>query len=150
MHRASEFSCLDYSTTPFVEESLDFLIQSVDELDKEQKKHEYYQKNLQRQLHKRVRVTSPSPQMFECLNASIRWFLSCFLALISFSFYIFQKQTGETEELRMQPPSQLDSLFLTHQISNYCHQINSFVGQGVSKLQILKGLLQTHPAEELH
>ena len=37
-------------------------------------------------------------------------------------------------------PSRLESLLITNQINNYCHQINQFAGQGFGKLYVVAGL----------
>lgn len=37
-------------------------------------------------------------------------------------------------------PSRLESLLITNQINNYCHQITQFAGQGFGKLYVVAGL----------
>jgi len=109
---ATEFERLDLATNPFLEKNLEVLIQCVDDFANEQNKYQNYQKNLARQQ--------------QYLNK--------------------KKQAGyNLEDLNfkpIQPPSQLESLLLTNQISNYCDQITRFAGQSANKLYALQGLAE--------
>jgi translation initiation factor 3 subunit H len=116
VEKGTEFERLDLTINPFLEKNLEVLIQCVDDFANEQNKFQIYQRNLAKQQ--------------QYINK--------------------KKQQGLTEEelnvKPLQPPSQLESLLLTNQISNYCDQINSFASHSADKLYLLQGLADEGPS----
>jgi len=116
-----DFERLDLASNPFLERNLDYLIEYIDDLAAEQSKFQYWQRTVQRQE-------------------------------VQKALYLKKKKAdgarpGEPEEEDLTQmfkpithPSRLESLLITNQINNYCHQINQFAGQGLGKLYVVAGL----------
>ncbi|KAL6571312.1 Eukaryotic translation initiation factor 3 subunit H [Orobanche hederae] len=102
---------LQFSTSPFLESNVEFLIECMDDLSMEQQKFQYYYRNLSRQQAQQQ--TWLQKRRAENLA---------------------RKNSGEEplpEEDPSNPifkpipePSRLDSFLITNQIANYCNQIN--------------------------
>jgi translation initiation factor 3 subunit H len=101
---SAHFERLNLSTNPFLEKTLEFLTECLDDLATEQNKYQYYQKNLQRQ-HNYLKKKAEGEEEEEA-------------------------QTSK----HIQQPNRLESLLITNQINNYCEQINTFVGTGFAKM----------------
>jgi translation initiation factor 3 subunit H len=125
----ADFDRLVLSTNPYLEKNLEFLSECIDDLQQEQQKISFFNRNAARQqqqqaqwLQKRRaenfqrRAAGEEPLPEEDPNNPI------FKALVE--------------------PSKLDSLLITNQINNYCNQINQFAGQGMEKMYLMQGLHQ--------
>jgi len=108
---SAHFERLNLSTNPFLEKTLEFLTECLDDLAAEQNKYQYYQKNLQRQQHNYLKKKGDG------------------------------EEEEETQTFKhVQQPNRLESLLITNQINNYCEQINTFVGTGFAKMFLYGGM----------
>jgi len=124
----AEYERLDLGTNTFLERSLEFLTECLDDLSVEQNKFQYHQRQVQRQQMQQLQWL----QKRRNENA-------------------IRKQNGEgvlPEEDPTNPifkpipePSRLESLLINNQINNYCKQINQFSSNSFAKL-FLVGALQ--------
>jgi len=115
---SANFERLNLSTNPFLEKTLEFSIDCLDDLSVEQNKFQYYQKSLQRQ----------QTQMQAYLQKKKA-----------------EGTADDEEDLTaifkpIPQPSRLESLLITNQISNYCEQINTFAGTSFTKLFLYGGM----------
>mmetsp|Transcript_5500 Transcript_5500/g.7433 ORF Transcript_5500/g.7433 Transcript_5500/m.7433 type:complete len:333 (+) Transcript_5500:109-1107(+) len=123
----ADFDRLVLSTNPFLEKNMEFLSESLDDLQVEQQKLSYYQRSLARQQQQQA-------QWLQKRRAEN-----------------FQRRAAGEEPLPEEDlanpifkplvePGKLDSLLITNQINNYCKQINEFASQGMEKLFLMQGL----------
>ncbi|CAA7020773.1 unnamed protein product [Microthlaspi erraticum] len=122
-----DYDRLHSSTTPFLENNMEFLIKCMDDLSMEQQKFQYYYRNLSRQQAQQQAWL----QKRRSENMS-------------------RKSAGEEplpEEDPSNPifkpipePSRLESFLITNQVSNFCGQINGVAGQNFSRLYLTKAL----------
>jgi len=107
---SAHFERLNLSTNPYLEKTLEFLTECLDDLAGEQNKYQYYQKNLAKQ-HNYLKKKGEGEEEEEV-------------------------QTFK----QVQQPNRLESLLITNQINNYCEQINTFVGTGFAKMFLYGGM----------
>jgi translation initiation factor 3 subunit H len=107
----ADFDRLVLSTNPYLEKNLEFLSECLDDLQVEQQKISFYNRNAARQQQQQA-------QWLQKRRAEN-----------------FQRRAGGEEPLpeedinnpifkALSEPSKLDSLLITNQINNYCNQIN--------------------------
>lgn len=125
----ADFDRLVLSTNPYLEKNLEFLSECLDDLQVEQQKISFYNRNAARQQQQQA-------QWLQKRRAEN-----------------FQRRAAGEEPLpeednnnpifkALSEPSKLDSLLITNQINNYCNQINQFAGQGMEKMYLMQGLHQ--------
>jgi len=118
---SADFERLDLATNTFLERSLEYMIDSMDELNAEQLKMRHYQYNLQRQQAQQAAWL----QKRRADNA-------------------IRKRNGEellpeddynnSSFKQLQEPSRLESVMLSNQINNFCKGVNQFSGNSFAKL----------------
>jgi len=111
---SANFERLNLSTNPYLEKTLEFLTECLDDLAGEQNKYQYYQKNLAKQ-HNYLKKKGEADEEEEVTPTNQNF-----------------KQ--------VQQPNRLESLLITNQINNYCEQINTFVGTGFAKMFLYGGM----------
>lgn len=122
------FEQLDISSNSFLERNVKCLMDCVDHLGNEANKYHFYQRNLQRQQMEQNKILAKRRQE----NAE-------------------REQQGlepmAEEDLSnnpafkpLPPPSRLESLLVTGQISHYCSQISTFANSNYGKLFLAQGL----------
>jgi translation initiation factor 3 subunit H len=126
----ADFEKLDLSTNPFLEKSLEFLVECLDDLSAEQGKFQFFQRNLQRQSIQQNQWL----QKRRAENAARK---------LSGEPLLPEEEDGSVNPIfkAIPEPSRLESLLITNQIHNYCKQVNNFSGNSFTKL-FLAGNLQ--------
>eukprot|EP00744_Colponema_vietnamica_P002921 GILI01004536.1.p1 GENE.GILI01004536.1~~GILI01004536.1.p1 ORF type:complete len:330 (+),score=117.75 GILI01004536.1:107-1096(+) len=120
-----DFQRLDLATNPFLEKNLAFLSECLDDLAEEQKKFQFYQRQVQRQLQQQK--TFIEKRRAENQARRNRG----------------EEPLPEEEGPLFKPipaPSRLESLLVSNQIQTYCKQINMFAGESFSKLFLVGDL----------
>eukprot|EP01117_Protostelium_nocturnum_P006230 TRINITY_DN2248_c0_g1_i2.p1 TRINITY_DN2248_c0_g1~~TRINITY_DN2248_c0_g1_i2.p1 ORF type:complete len:312 (+),score=100.74 TRINITY_DN2248_c0_g1_i2:138-1073(+) len=98
-------------STPYLEKTLETLIDTLEDLGSEHMKFQFYQKNVQRQA-----------------ALQTKWLQNR------------REGADEMVPKSVVEPSRLDSLVYTNQIDNYCQQIKQFSGNNFAKLWLLGGV----------
>jgi len=123
---STPFEVLDLSTNSFLEKNLESLIDTIDDLTKEQANFNYYQRNLAKQQAQIHAYRAKRKQARQAGEEEIP-----------------EEEDPTLAALLTKPlnqPDQLKTLLKTNQINNCCQQINQFSGQSFSKLFLLSGL----------
>mmetsp|Transcript_11049 Transcript_11049/g.18075 ORF Transcript_11049/g.18075 Transcript_11049/m.18075 type:complete len:329 (-) Transcript_11049:472-1458(-) len=120
--QSADFDRLELTYTPFVERSLEFVNECMDDLVAEQGKFQYYQRQLARQAQQQRDFLAKRKDTNEALRRAGQEPLA---------------DDDLANNLLFKPipePSRLETLLITYQINTYCNQMNAFAGQGISKL----------------
>lgn len=131
MSEAGQDSCdaerLEFSTNPFLEKHLEFLVECIDDLSGEQNRFQYYERSVQRQKTQQNAYL----QKKKAENAARR----------QYGDEVAEEDLSQNQLFKpIASPSRLESLLITNQIHNYCNQINQFSGQSFGKLFLLSGV----------
>merc|ERR1712137_78830 len=110
---------LDLSGSAFLEKNLEVIIDYIDDLSAEQNKYQLYQRQVGRQQMQLQKRKSE--------NAARR---------LAGEPELPEEELSKTGEA----PSRLESMLITNQINNYCHQINRFAGRNLTKLYLFNAL----------
>jgi len=120
-----DFDRLDLGTSPFLEKSLDFLLDCMDELGSEQTKLRYFNNQVQKQqaqqqawlLKRRAENVARKKNGLELLP-----------------------EEDSSNSFKASEPSRLDSILLTNQINGYARQMNHFSANAFAKIFLVGGL----------
>ena len=106
-----DFERLDLSSRPFLEKSMELLLDGVEALRQDQDRAEFRKRDTERKRREYKRNARGD-----------------------------DAQRAE-EVLRLFPdPSRLEGLLIANQVESYCDDIAKFTGQGFSKLYLAKGM----------
>jgi len=122
-----DFDRLDLGTSPFLEKSLDFLLDCMDELGSEQTKLRYYNNQVQKQQvqqqawlqKRRAENAARKKNGLEALP---------------------EEDSSNPMFKPVSEPSRLDSILLTNQINGYARQMNHFSANSFAKIFLVGGL----------
>lgn len=118
---------LSMSTNPFLEKSLEFLSECMDDLAAEQQKVGFYQRNLSRQQLQQAQWLQKRKQENAARRAA------------------GQEELPEEEDPNnpafktLTEPSRLEGFLITNQVNQYCNQIQDFSQQSLHKLYLVSG-----------
>ncbi|RID48695.1 hypothetical protein BRARA_I05192 [Brassica rapa] len=122
-----DYDRLQSSTTPFLENNMEFLIKCMDDLSMEQQKFQYYYRNLSRQQAQQ--------------QAWLQKRRTENMARRSAGEEPLPEEDPSNPIFKPIPePSRLESFLITNQVSNFCGQINGVAGQNFSRLYLTKAL----------
>ncbi|CAF2082504.1 unnamed protein product [Brassica napus] len=122
-----DYDRLHSSTTPFLENNMEFLIKCMDDLSMEQQKFQYYYRNLSRQQAQQ--------------QAWLQKRRTENMARRSAGEEPLPEEDPSNPIFKPIPePSRLESFLITNQVSNFCGQINGVAGQNFSRLYLTKAL----------
>lgn len=112
---------------PFLEKHVELLVDGIDELSNESYKLQFYERNVQRQklLQQQAMAAKRKADGRERTQEELD-----------------EELAANPAFKPIQPPSRLDSLLVSNQISHYCDQVNHLAAQSLSKLYLLNNLGQ--------
>eukprot|EP01119_Soliformovum_irregulare_P019797 TRINITY_DN633_c0_g1_i1.p1 TRINITY_DN633_c0_g1~~TRINITY_DN633_c0_g1_i1.p1 ORF type:complete len:336 (-),score=88.44 TRINITY_DN633_c0_g1_i1:118-1125(-) len=122
-----DLSVLNLASNPFLERSLDFLNDGLDDLAQEQNKFQYYQRSLARQQTQQAGWLAKRRNENAARKAQDEPLLP---------------ETDPTNPIfkSLAEPSRLDSLLTTAQINGYCEQIHSYATTALTKTFLFNDL----------
>ena len=125
----TEFDALELASGPMLEKSLEFLIETVDELSAEQLKFQNFQRSLQKQYSQQNQHLQK--RKLENQNRKLNG-----LEELDIEEEIKQHPLWKP----IAPPQRLESLLMANQINNYCEQLNDLAIQSFSKLYLVDAI----------
>jgi translation initiation factor 3 subunit H len=106
-----DFERLDLSTRPFLEKSMELLVDGIESLRQDQERSDYRKRDAERKRREHKRNARGGEEL------------------------------SKEELAKMFPdPSRLEGLLIANQVSSYSHSISKFTGQSFTKLYLLKSL----------
>lgn len=109
---STQLDCFDISTNPHLERVVEGMLECVDDLANEAHKYHYYQKKVAQQ---KMLIQNKKDKNEEEDEAALK---------------------------AIQQPNRLESLLISHQLNNYCQQVNEFAGASLEKLYVAEFALK--------
>ena len=116
---------LSMSTNPFLEKSLEFLSECMDDLAAEQQKVAFYQRNLSRQQLQQAQWLQKRKQENAARRAAGQEPLP------------EEDDPNNPAAKTLSEPSRLEGFLITNQVNQYCNQIQDFSQQSLQKLHLV-------------
>lgn len=118
---------LSMSVNPFLEKSLEFLSECMDDLAAEQQKVAFYQRNLSRQQLQQAQWLQKRKQENLARRAAGQELLP------------EEEDPNNPAFKTLTEPSRLEGFLITNQVNQYCNQIQDFSQQSLQKLYLVSG-----------
>mmetsp|Transcript_38130 Transcript_38130/g.61066 ORF Transcript_38130/g.61066 Transcript_38130/m.61066 type:complete len:359 (+) Transcript_38130:78-1154(+) len=118
---------LSMSTNPFLEKSLEYLSECMDDLAAEQQKVAFYQRNLSRQQLQQAQWAQKRKQENLARRAAGQELLP------------EEEDANNPAFKTLTEPSRLEGFLITNQVNQYCNQIQDFSQQSLQKLYLVSG-----------
>jgi len=123
----ADFDRLALGTNPFMEKSLEFLTECMDDFAQEQQKVAYYHRNLSRQQLQQAQWLQKRRQENLGRRAAGQEPLP-------------EEDSNNPMFKALQEPSRLEGFLVANQVNQYCEQMRDFSQQSLQKLYLVSGV----------